>query len=67
MARNATTRTRDRASDASPQRAATSELAPQIAALQDAMTDVRKTLDTQFQRIAAMQVELDQLTTKREG
>jgi hypothetical protein len=31
------------------------------------MSEVQKTLDTQFRRIAAMQAELDHLTAKREG
>jgi hypothetical protein len=30
------------------------------------MNDVQKTLDTQFQRMAAMQAELDHLTAKQE-
>jgi prefoldin subunit 5 len=45
----------------------TAELALQIAALQDAMRDVQKHLDTQFQRIAAIQAQLDHLTAKHGG
>jgi hypothetical protein len=57
---------RESADDA-PSRSTNAELAHQVAVLQDGMQDVRKQLEIQFQRIAAIQAELDHLTAKRGG
>jgi hypothetical protein len=50
--------------DAPSPRPTAAELAIQVGALKDGMQDVQKQLDTQFQRIAAIQAQVDHLAAK---
>jgi hypothetical protein len=67
MPKKSVRQVRDSARDAPLRGPTNAELSTQVAALQDAMHDVQKNLETQFQRIAAIQAQLDHLLAKHGG
>ena len=67
MRKRSATKLRERAADMPRRGPRTADLELQVGALRDVVSDMQRTLDTQFQRIAAIQAQLDHLTAKREG
>ena len=65
MPKKSVTLVREQAAENSPRGPTKGQLLQQVDALQDHMQDVQRQLATQFQRIAAIQAQLDHRTAKR--